>query len=638
MLHKLSRYCIWDIRYFLRLRFLLCLLLFTLFLLWKWNLKVEISFKNSEGSSEDCFQFDVVYTWVNGSDPEFTKTIRQFDPHYDPARFDDKNELKYSLRSLEKYAPWVRKVYIVTNGQIPHWLDLSYDKVSVIPHIALTPNPEYLPTFSSSAIETFIHLIPNLSKRFLYMNDDIFLGAPLYPEDLYTQSEGVRVYTAWTLPDCAIDCPWVYIGDGACDQHCNIPECQFDGGDCVYEDTHQADAKFSSTLKPVSVEPPKVEQIRPWKKRKRNSFKDIIKKTNLSTFEEMKSIVDSFNSAQRLKEKPTNSQTVQPTKGYKSSVDVFSQSLIHTNRRLNKEYGFKSRSVLAHVGFLLDRDTIHAMQNKFQAEILETRSRRFRDRKDLQFAFLYYSFVMSETMNLTVGEIFDEFDTDDSLTWSDREVRTFLSRIYPLPLDWSAVRYFEDVVSNCSQKLGLWHKQNQHFSTLVYERYEDSSLPTITRDLVRQCPTLAEVMLDNFAQRTRYKYNLNPKRGMHSNFMMLTSNLTEVVDSLDRLRRNPKKFNCINDNLEPQYPEENELICHLLEDFYLSFFPKRSRFELPDRYRNRFTNYTDYEAWRWRKGLALSVGYTASILLIVFIWRFCCMHKAKFVRRYVQKK
>ena len=40
-------------------------------------------------------------------------------------RFTDWDELKYSLRSLEKYAPWVRHVYIVTNGQIPSWLDME---------------------------------------------------------------------------------------------------------------------------------------------------------------------------------------------------------------------------------------------------------------------------------------------------------------------------------------------------------------------------------------------------------------------------------------------------------------------------------------------------------------------------------
>ena len=40
------------------------------------------------------------------------------------SRYRDNNELRYSLRSLAKFAPWIRHVYIVTNGQIPYWLDL----------------------------------------------------------------------------------------------------------------------------------------------------------------------------------------------------------------------------------------------------------------------------------------------------------------------------------------------------------------------------------------------------------------------------------------------------------------------------------------------------------------------------------
>lgn len=69
-----------------------------------------------------------------------------------------------------------------------------------------------------------------------------------------------------------------------------------------------------------------------------------------------------------------------------------------------------------------------------------------------------------------------------SRTWSDREIRTLLAKIYNLPLDWSAVRYFEEVVTNCSLQqnnyLPLEHQLGQKFvySTLVYERYEDSTI------------------------------------------------------------------------------------------------------------------------------------------------------------------
>jgi len=41
-------------------------------------------------------------------------------------RFTDMNQMLYSLRSIEMYAPWIRNIFIVTNGQIPNWLNLSH--------------------------------------------------------------------------------------------------------------------------------------------------------------------------------------------------------------------------------------------------------------------------------------------------------------------------------------------------------------------------------------------------------------------------------------------------------------------------------------------------------------------------------
>ncbi|XP_011194356.2 N-acetylglucosamine-1-phosphotransferase subunits alpha/beta [Zeugodacus cucurbitae] len=630
--------------------------------------------KNLGMKQSYCEPIDVVYTWVNGSDPLFIESARRYNPNYDPARFDDKNELRYSLRSLEKYAPWVRHVYIVTNGQIPHWLDLSFEKVTVVPHELLTPKPELLPTFSSSAIETFIHRIPNLSQRFLYLNDDIFLGAPLYPEDLYTHSEGVRIYQAWMVPDCADDCPWTYIGDGACDRHCNIAKCQYDGGDCnsfgsdkSEENIMEHNVNENKSVKIITPSPlnsTRHVEIRhfPLRKKFRNKkhstqrngshFRELVLHKNLSTLAELRHIVDNYNnqlkSNSQTKESVLSTQAsdqimkrfeegMEKTSKNESSKDIYSHSLINTNMLLNRFYGFKARNVLAHVGFLLDRNIINDMQQKFSKGIDVTISNRFRSTNDLQFAFIYYSFLMSERSTLTVEEVFDEFDTDDSHTWSDREVRTFLARMYPLPLDWSAVRFFEEVVSNCSRDLDMPSRNGYYeYTTLVYERYEDSNVPTITRQLVAQCRLLAEALETNFATRTKYKYNINPKRAIHNNFMMLTSNITDVVDGFDKIRRNPRKFNCINDNLEPLLAEDNELIRHLLEDFYLSFFPRRSSYELQFEYRNRFTTWQDYQRWRRRKRAALVVGYAASVILILFIIRYICIHKTKIARRYVQ--
>ncbi|BFG05783.1 N-acetylglucosamine-1-phosphotransferase subunits alpha/beta [Drosophila madeirensis] len=81
----------------------LCLLLWLAGSLMSASEDIEIS-----DSSTPCTPIDVVYTWVNGSDPNFIEAIKQYDPNYDPSRFDDKNELRYSLRSLEKHASWIR--------------------------------------------------------------------------------------------------------------------------------------------------------------------------------------------------------------------------------------------------------------------------------------------------------------------------------------------------------------------------------------------------------------------------------------------------------------------------------------------------------------------------------------------------
>ncbi len=74
-----------------------------------------------------------------------------------PNRFTDFEQLRYSLRSVEKYAPWVRHIFLVTNGQIPHWLNLEHPKLTLVTHKEIFEDPDTLPTFSSPAIEANLH-------------------------------------------------------------------------------------------------------------------------------------------------------------------------------------------------------------------------------------------------------------------------------------------------------------------------------------------------------------------------------------------------------------------------------------------------------------------------------------------------
>lgn len=322
------------------------------------------------------------------------------------------------------YAPWVRKVYIVTNGQIPFWLNLDSPKIQLIQHSDIADDESILPTFSSAAIETFIHRIPGLSNNFLYLNDDIFLSAPLFPDDLITLSEGVKVFTAWLVPDCAHDCPWMFVGDGSCDSHCYVEECQFDGGDCDHPDykdhSHElVDYGLSTEGEDTFIEVPKTNAKGTIKTENVRSIYEIFQRSNGST----KQIVDKFNQ-DKLKSAKVNSQKhavegnkeryLGSDKTMSNSQDIFARSLIHTNRVFNSAYGFRNRKVLAHVGFLLNVDIIESMLNKFRKEFALTKSHRFREKDDMQYAFTYYHFLMSESRNKSIFEIFDDFDTDKS--------------------------------------------------------------------------------------------------------------------------------------------------------------------------------------------------------------------------------
>ncbi|XP_075168953.1 N-acetylglucosamine-1-phosphate transferase subunits alpha and beta [Haematobia irritans] len=600
---------------------------------------------------------DVVYTWVNGSDPEFINSISKYSSNYDNSRFDDKNELKYSLRSLEKFAPWIRHIYIITNGQIPKWLDLTNEKITIVPHEFLVSNLEWLPIFSSSAIETFIHRIHNLSPRFIYLNDDIFLGSKIYPEDLYTESGGVNIFQAWIAPDCALNCPWTYIGDATCDHHCNVKQCQYDGGDCKNENTEsdikeknteQHKNRIKNTLMYTKKKdfPSKNTHTTEIRKNKTRSFKEIlIKYKNVINQTDMKTAVENFNKqmhSKELKHRDTLAIDNHPTDTAKVTrvPDIFSESLIHTNMLLNRRFGFKARHVIAHVGLLLEKNIIETIHKDFKNEILTTAQHRFRAANDVQFSFLYYNYLMEESYNVSIDQIFNEFDTDHSLTWSDREIRTLLTRLFPLPLDWSAVRFFEEIIQNCTFKLmdGTEQRDKSNvYSTILYDRYADSNLPTVTRDLVKNCAPLVEALNTNFGVRNKYKYKVNSKRIADNNFMMLTSNVSNVVESLDKIRRSPRKFNCINDNMDPHH-EDNKLIRQFLDDFYLSFFPHRSQFELHPQYRNKFDNWRDYMKWRRRQRVLIILIYGSCSIFLAYLVRSIFIYKAKFVRRFCMQK
>ncbi|GGR30461.1 stealth conserved region 3 domain-containing protein [Streptomyces roseolus] len=153
------------------------------------------------------FPIDVVYTWVDDTDPAWRErrdaVRRRLDMPVDDAdsgdvRFRNRDELRYSLRSLEMFAPWVRNIYLVTDDQAPEWLDTEQPGIQVVSHKDIFPDESWLPTFNSHAIESQLHRIEGLSEHFLYFNDDVFVGRPLQPGSFFLSNGVAKMFRSPT--------------------------------------------------------------------------------------------------------------------------------------------------------------------------------------------------------------------------------------------------------------------------------------------------------------------------------------------------------------------------------------------------------------------------------------------------------
>lgn len=150
-------------------------------------------------------RIDLVYLWVDDSDPLWqARQQAALANRNDGAtinttgRYANNDELKYSLRSVEKHIPWIHKIFIVTDNQIPSWLDIHHPKITIVDHREILP-PEALPCFNSRVIEYFMYRIPGLSEYFLYANDDMFVNANLLPS-FFFGTDGFPIVRLQYLP------------------------------------------------------------------------------------------------------------------------------------------------------------------------------------------------------------------------------------------------------------------------------------------------------------------------------------------------------------------------------------------------------------------------------------------------------
>ncbi|XP_072528596.1 N-acetylglucosamine-1-phosphotransferase subunits alpha/beta [Salminus brasiliensis] len=294
--------------------------------------------------------------------------------------------------------------------------------------------------------------------------------------------------------------------------------------------------------------------------------------------------------------------------------DTFADSLRYVNKLLNGQFGFTSRKVPAHMPHMIDRLVMQELQDTFPEEFDKTSCHRVRHSEDMQFAFSYFYFLMSALQQLNVSQVFDEIDTDHSGVLSDREIRTLATRIHELPLSLQDLTGLEQMLINCSKTLPT-NQTLLHIVNPTQEAYYDPSMPPVTKGLVIHCNPIAEKIQKAFKDQNKYKFEIMGEEEIA--FKMVRTNVSHVVGQLDDIRKNPRKFICLNDNIDHSHKDASTVKA-VLRDFYESMFPLPSQFELPREYRNRFLHMGELQEWRIYRDKLKFWTHCVLVTLVVF--------------------
>lgn len=294
--------------------------------------------------------------------------------------------------------------------------------------------------------------------------------------------------------------------------------------------------------------------------------------------------------------------------------DTFADSLRYVNKLLNSQFGFTSRKVPAHMPHMIDRFIMQELQDMFPLEFDKTSAHRVRHSEDMQFAFSYFYFLMSAQQQLNVSDVFDEIDTDHSGILSDREIRTLATRIHDLPLSLQDLTSLEQMLINCSKTLPT-NLTLLHLVKPTQEAYYDPSMPPVTKGLVVHCKTITERIHKAFKDQNKYKFEIMGEEEIA--FKMVRTNVSHVVGQLDDIRKNPRKFVCLNDNIDHSH-KDAATVKAVLRDFYESMFPLPSQFELPREYRNRFLHMEELQEWRLYRDKLKFWTHCVLVALVVF--------------------
>lgn len=320
--------------------------------------------------------------------------------------------------------------------------------------------------------------------------------------------------------------------------------------------------------------------------------------------------------------------------------DTFADSLRYVNKILNSKFGFTSRKVPAHMPHMIDRIVMQELQDMFPEEFDKTSFHKVRHSEDMQFAFSYFYYLMSAVQPLNISQVFDEVDTDQSGILSDREIRTLATRIHDLPLSLQDLTGLEHMLINCSKMLPANITQLNNIPP-TQEAYYDPNLPPVTKSLVTNCKPVTDKIHKAYKDKNKYRFEIMGEEEIA--FKMIRTNVSHVVGQLDDIRKNPRKFVCLNDNIDHNH-KDAQTVKAVLRDFYESMFPIPSQFELPREYRNRFLHMHELQEWRaYRDKLKFWTHCVLATLIMFTVFSFfaeqlIALKRKIFPRRRIHKE
>ena len=143
-------------------------------------------------------KIDAVITWVDGSEPNYKLKLEENlkNKKIIISQYTQANEIDFCVASIIKFAPFVRKIFIVTDKQKPKFSGIrhmvSLEKIEIIDHEEIfRDNLDCMPSFNIRSIDALLFKIKNLSDKFIYFNDDMFLIKETTKEDWFKDNKAI---------------------------------------------------------------------------------------------------------------------------------------------------------------------------------------------------------------------------------------------------------------------------------------------------------------------------------------------------------------------------------------------------------------------------------------------------------------